>query len=131
MVGSEQFVLQNPDLQHQKNPVHFPNIKFMGSNKDPPEINSLCKQLPKVKCQLCYWHAIKYIKEWLGENQPPAAYNAPCAHNAFSFIDPTWVPGVTRNDIDEHLDGCDIEKGADLQGGTLYSIENCHGMSEF
>ena len=109
MVGSKQFVLRNPDLQHQKNPVHFPNIKFMGSNKDPSEINSLCKQLPKVKCQLCYWHAIKYIEEWLGENQPPAAYNAPCAHNAFSFIDPTWVSGMTRGDIDEYLDGCDIE----------------------
>ena len=46
---------------------HFPNIKFMGSEK-VSEINSLCKQLPKVKHQLCYWHAIKYIEEWLGEN---------------------------------------------------------------
>ena len=73
------------------------------------KISSLPKQLPKVKHQLCYWHAIKYIEEWLGENQPPAAYNAPCAYNAFSFIDPTWVSGMTRGDIDEYLDGCDIE----------------------
>lgn len=36
----------------------------------------------------------------------------------FSFIDPTWAPGVTRGDIEEYLDGRDIEDGADIQGGV-------------
>ena len=99
-----------------------PNIKFTGSDKDPSEINSCCKQVPDAKHQLCYWHAIKYIEECLSENKPPTTYNATCANCTFDFIDPTWVPGVTRGNVEEYLDGRDIEDGANMQGGTRTSI---------
>ena len=107
-----------------------PNVKITGSDKDPSKINSCCKQVPDAKHQLCYWHAIKYIEECLSENKPPAAYNATCANCTFDFIDPTWVPGVTRGNVEEYLDGRDIEDGADMQGGTRTSILDIGKVSQ-
>ena len=107
-----------------------PNIKFTGSDKDPSEINSCHKQVPDAKHQLCYLHAIKYIEEHLSENKPPVTYNATHANCTFDFIDPTWVPGVTRGNIEEYLDGRDIEDGANAQGGTHTSILDIRKVSQ-
>jgi len=89
---------------------------FTLSDKDPSEINAFRISVSKVKHQLCYWHGIRYIEERLAEDKPPAAYDPRKAQNVFGFIDPTWAPGVTR-DIEEYMDGRDMETGANIQGG--------------
>jgi hypothetical protein len=65
-----------------------------------------------AKHQLCCWHAIEYVKGRLAENIPPAMYDPRKAHVIFSFIDPTWAPGVTEGWLEEgvHLDDTEIER---------------------
>ena len=94
-----------------------PHIKFTLSDKDPSEINAFRLVIVQAKHQLCCWHAERYIEERLKEDKPPAWYDPRNAHMIFSFIDPTWAPGVTHGNIEEYLDGRDIEDGADIQGG--------------
>lgn len=95
-----------------------PNVKFTLSDKDPSEIDSFRMKMVGAKHQLCYWHGVRYIEERLGEDKPPAYYDPRKANLVFSFIDPTWAPGVTRGDIEEYFDGRDIEGSADMQGGV-------------
>jgi MULE transposase domain. len=45
-----------------------PNIMFTLSDKELSEINAFQVKLLQAKHQLCYWHAIRYIEERLGEN---------------------------------------------------------------
>ncbi|KAJ7914536.1 hypothetical protein B0H13DRAFT_2232112 [Mycena leptocephala] len=66
-----------------------PNIMFTLSDKEPAEINACRAKIVRAKNQLCYWHAITYIEERLGENKPPARYDPRKAHKIFDFIDPT------------------------------------------
>jgi hypothetical protein len=73
--------------------------KFTLSDKDISEINVLHSTWPAAKHQSCYWHAMEYVEKRLGEDKPPGSYDAKKAHAHFAFIDPTWVPGVTRPDI--------------------------------
>ncbi|TFK45179.1 hypothetical protein OE88DRAFT_1649504, partial [Heliocybe sulcata] len=82
-----------------------------------------CKVFPGAKHQICYWHAIKYIEERLTTNKPPAAYDPRKAHKVFSFIDPTWAPGVTQGDVKEYLDGRDVEADGNEQGGVREHLE--------
>lgn len=106
-----------------------PNIKFTLSDKDPSEINACRTSVSKAKHQLCYWHGIKYIEERLTEDKPPAAYDPRIAHEVFKFIDPTWAPGVTRGNVDEYMDGRDVENGADVQGGARKQLQDIHPVS--
>ena len=103
-----------------------PNIKFTLSDKDPSEINACCTSISKAKHQLCSWHGVRYIEERLAEDKPPAAYDPQKAQGVFEFIDPTWAPGVTRGDINEYMDGHDVEKGADVQGGIRKQLQGIH-----
>ena len=103
-----------------------PNILFTLSNKDPSEINACRASLIKAKHQLCYWHGVRYIDARLAKDKPPAVYDLWKAHEVFSFIDPTWAPGVTCGEIKEYFDGCDIEAGANIQGGTQKQLEEIH-----
>ncbi|KAI3613244.1 hypothetical protein WG66_001468 [Moniliophthora roreri] len=64
------------------------NIVFTLSDKDMSEINACQSELPDVKHQLCYWHAICYIE---------------------NFIDPTWAPGVTLGWLEEGVHEADVE----------------------
>jgi hypothetical protein len=109
--------------------VRCPNIMFTLSDKDPSEIKACRISLPKAKHQLCYWHGIKYIEERLAEDKPPASYDPRNAHGVFDFIDPTWAPGVTRDDIEEYMDGRDIESGENIQGGIRRELEQIHMVS--
>lgn len=106
-----------------------PNIKFTLSDKDPLEINACRTSLYKAKHQLCYWHGVRYIDERLAEDKPPAAYDPRTAHTVFEFIDPTWAPGVTRGDVDEYMDGRDVEEGADIQGGVRKQLQDIRQVS--
>ncbi|KAF7978602.1 hypothetical protein HWV62_45332 [Athelia sp. TMB] len=100
-----------------------PNIEWTLSDKDPSEINA-CRKAINKKHQLCYWHATRYIEERLAEDKLPAAYDPRKAHAVFAFIDPTWAPGVTRGPVAEYLDGRDVEKGGDMQGGTRRELNS-------
>ncbi|TFK47321.1 hypothetical protein OE88DRAFT_1636709 [Heliocybe sulcata] len=100
---------------------HAPNVKFTLSDKDT-EINACRTVMPKAKHQLCYWHALKYVRERLSKNKPPAAYDPRKAHGVFGFIDPTWAPRVTRGEIEEYLDGRDVELHGERDGGVRESI---------
>ena len=62
-----------------------------------------------ARSQLCYWHAIKYLEKQLAEDKPPAKYNPHTAHKAFTFIDPTWVPGVTSGWLEDSIHKDDVE----------------------
>ena len=98
---------------------------FTLSDKDPSEINACRISVSKAKHQLCYWHSIRYIEERLAQDKPPAAYDPRKAHNVFDFIDPTWAPGVTH-DVEEYMDGRDMETGANIQGGIRKQLEQIH-----
>jgi hypothetical protein len=95
-----------------------PNIKFIQTDKDPSEITSSHTAIWKSKHQLHYWHGIHYIEERFAEDKPPVAYDPQIAHGVFDFIAPTWAPGVTCGNVEEYMDGCDVEEGADVQGGV-------------
>lgn len=69
---------------------------FTLSDKDTSECGAV---FDKAKHQLCYWHAIHYLEERLGEDRPSAAYDGRRAKKFRDFIDPTWVPGVTNGPI--------------------------------
>ena len=63
------------------------------SDKDWSEINALRAVFPTAKHQLCFWHALKAIKERLQvSKRQPAKYDALHAIAEFSWIDPTFVP---------------------------------------
>ncbi|KIJ31165.1 hypothetical protein M422DRAFT_186329 [Sphaerobolus stellatus SS14] len=81
--------------------IKCPNVAFTLSDKDTSEINAFAAVFEKAKHQLCYWHAIRYLEERLGEDKPPAAYDGRRAHKIHNFIDPTWAPGVTNGHIVE------------------------------
>jgi hypothetical protein len=50
---------------------HCTNVEFTLSNKDTDEIVAMQGSWIKAKKhQLCYWHAITYIEEWLAEDKP-------------------------------------------------------------
>lgn len=82
-----------------------PNIRFTHSDKDPNEINACRNKVPDAKHQLCLYHCIHYIEERLGQSTPPAAYDGRLAHRVFTFIDPTWGPGVDNGNAEESYDG--------------------------
>ncbi|KZT21979.1 hypothetical protein NEOLEDRAFT_1150272 [Neolentinus lepideus HHB14362 ss-1] len=108
---------------------HCSNVKFTLSDKDWSKIQAFHKVFPDMKHQICYWHAIKYIGERLTENKPPAAYDPWKAHTMFSFIDLTWAPGVTRGDIEEYLDGQDVEEDGNEQGGVQELLKTLREVS--
>ena len=76
------------------------NIKHLGVNpeytltdKDWSEINAMQLVWPSAKHQLCFWHALRALKQRLAKlAERPGAYNAEEAHNEFEFIDPTFLP---------------------------------------
>lgn len=74
--------------------VLCPNILLFLSDKDLSEINACQKEAPEISHQLCSWHAVRYIEQHLSENRPPRPYDPRKANRTFSFIDPTWAPGV-------------------------------------
>ncbi|KAG6917946.1 hypothetical protein DXG01_017130, partial [Tephrocybe rancida] len=99
---------------------HCPNIHFAHTDKDKSEINAIHAVLPYAKSQLCYWHAIKYLCECLAEDKLPTKYDPRRAHQLFSFIDPTWAPGVAAPGIEDgvHEDDVDLDKNTNIPDPT-------------
>lgn len=90
-----------------------PNIEFTLSDKDLTEINGFRAEIPHARHQLCYWHAITYIEERLAQDKPPAAYSAIRANQVFTFIDPTWVPGISSGWLEDGVHESDADSDID------------------
>lgn len=101
------------------------NIAFTLSDKDITEINAFRVEIPQARHQLCYWHAIRYIEERLAENKPPSPYSAIRAHEIFDFIDPTWVPGISSESVQDGVHSNDLSSAkGDFERGTGTSLVN-------
>jgi hypothetical protein len=74
---------------------YCPKIAAIHLDKDPTELSAIHVVFPNARSQLCYWHAIQYLKKRLAEDKPPAKYDPRIAHKEFTFVDPTWAPGIT------------------------------------
>lgn len=67
--------------------------EFTLSDKDWSEINAMGLTWPDAKHQLCFWHAVRAIKQHLCKNkETPAVYDAFAARREFSFIDLDFIP---------------------------------------
>lgn len=67
--------------------------EFTLTDKDWSEINVMGLTWPDAKHQLCFWHAIRALKQRLCKNkETPAVYNAAAARQEFPFIDPAFIP---------------------------------------
>ncbi|KIJ37291.1 hypothetical protein M422DRAFT_50584 [Sphaerobolus stellatus SS14] len=61
--------------------------------------------IANAKHQLCFWHALRAVKQSLAKNKSmPVHYNRESAHAVFNFIDPLFIPqaqqkpGATKMD---------------------------------
>lgn len=67
--------------------------EFTLSDKDWSEINAMGVIWPNAKHQLCFWHAVRALKQRLCKNkETPAQYDAAAANREFPFIDINFVP---------------------------------------
>ncbi|KAI9059933.1 hypothetical protein FKP32DRAFT_1760738 [Trametes sanguinea] len=67
--------------------------EFTLSDKDWSEINAMDAVWPEAKHQLCFWHALRALKQRLCKSKDsPAPYDAAEAKRHFAFIDPEFVP---------------------------------------
>ena len=65
---------------------------------------------PNAKHQLCFWHALRALKQRLAKNKDtPAPYDGDAAHQLFEFIDPTFVP-VGQQDNSSAQPMCESHK---------------------
>ena len=72
--------------------------EFTLSDKDWSEINAMNAVWPSAKHQLCFWHALRAVKQRLSKTkETPAPYNPDTARKEFSFIDRDFVPLSQRN----------------------------------
>ena len=104
---------------------HCPNIKFTLSDKDVSEISAFQTIIPKAEHQLCYWHAVKYIEDRLAKDKPPAHYDPRKAYAVFTFIDPTWAPGVTDGWLEDGVHKNDVKKPAIITKQVSSETEVC------
>jgi hypothetical protein len=86
-----------------------PNVMNVHVDKDPTELSAIRIVFCNAKAQLCYWHAIRYLEQRLAEDKPPAKYDPRITHKVFTFIDPTWAPGVTSGWLEDGVHEDDVE----------------------
>lgn len=73
--------------------------EFTLSDKDWSEINAMRATWPEAKHQLCFWHALRALKQRLAKKKDtPAPYDSEAAHREFNIIDPAFVPLGQRCD---------------------------------
>ena len=76
------------------------DAKVTHSDKDRSEINAFSNVFPHAKHQLCFWHVLRAVKQWLAIlHHQPAPYNATQATSEFSFIIPTCLPIAQRSQL--------------------------------
>ncbi|OSC99965.1 hypothetical protein PYCCODRAFT_1342865, partial [Trametes coccinea BRFM310] len=82
------------------------NPEFTLSDKDWSEINAMQATWTTAKHQLCFWHALRAVKQRLSKNKAtPAPYDPEEAHHNFSFIDPQFVPLAQQKHTDATASG--------------------------
>src|SRR5271169_6238305 len=81
-----------------------PSVRFTLSDKELGEVRAMRTAFPKAKHVLCFWHAIRTLETRLADNSAPGSYDPRAAARKFSFIDPTWAPGVTGTERNNVLD---------------------------
>lgn len=75
------------------------NPEFTLSDKDWSEINAMRATWPNAKHQLCFWHALRALKQRLSKTKDtPAVYDAVSAKREFDFIDTSFVPAAQQAD---------------------------------
>lgn len=75
------------------------NPEFTLTDKDWSEINAMRSTWPDAKHQLCFWHALRALKQRLSKTKDtPAMYDAVAAKQEFSFIDSCFVPAAQQAD---------------------------------
>lgn len=85
-----------------------PNVKFTLSDKEKCEIDACQRAFPDAKHQCCIWHMLHYIEGRLAKDEATIPYDPRLAHGHFSFIDPTWCPGVAA---DPEVAKAELESG--------------------
>lgn len=66
--------------------------EFVHTDKDMVEI-AMARTVWNVKHQLCSWHLLKAVREWLSQSKlATTPYRPLRAQAQFSFIDPTFTP---------------------------------------
>ena len=62
------------------------NPKFTLSDKDWSEINAMHSVWPTAKHQLCFWHALRAVKQHLAKNrEAPGPYDANSEHHGYAI----------------------------------------------
>ena len=96
--------------------------EFTLTDKDWSEINAMRATWPEAKHQLCFWHALRVLKQRLAKKKDtPAEYNAEAAHQKFSFIDTAFVPLGQRVDSSA-LEACIVFKMIQTRWIHTYTI---------
>lgn len=74
------------------------NPEYTLTDKDWSEINAMRAVWPHTKHQLCFWHALRALKQRLAKNKTtPAFYNVESDLGEFSFISRAFVPTGQRD----------------------------------
>jgi hypothetical protein len=78
--------------------------EFILTDKDQSEINAVNSVWPNTKHQLCFWHALRAVKQWLCQNKTtPAFYDPKKVQEdpAFKFIDECFIPKGQYTGLDK------------------------------
>jgi hypothetical protein len=89
-VGAKQLILTRFLNKLKKRGV---SPEFTLSDKDWSEINAMRETWPDAKHQLCFWHALRAIKQRLCKNsETPGSYDWLEVKKEFSFVSSIFVP---------------------------------------
>ncbi|KAI0338852.1 hypothetical protein BDW22DRAFT_1337423, partial [Trametopsis cervina] len=80
------------------------NPEYTLTDKDWSEINAMHKVWPLAKHQLCFWHALRALKQRLSKNKEvPSLYNVEAARREFTYIKTSFVPVMQQNPINPSI----------------------------
>ncbi|GJE92122.1 hypothetical protein PsYK624_082750 [Phanerochaete sordida] len=95
-VGSKQLVLESFLKLLKGRGIH---PEYVLTDKDWSEINAMGSVWPCAKHQLCFWHALRAVKQRLAKlRERPKRYNVEAAHARFEFISLSFVPLAQQAD---------------------------------
>ena len=78
------------------------NPEYTLTDKDWSEINAMRATWPHSKHQLCFWHALRALKQRLAKNkETPRYYDVNAARKEFPYIRATFVPAEQQIQVDQ------------------------------
>ncbi|PCH36008.1 hypothetical protein WOLCODRAFT_81724 [Wolfiporia cocos MD-104 SS10] len=96
--GTKQTVLEGFLRELKKRRV---DPEYTLTDKDWSEINVMHAIWPNAKHQLCFWHALRALKQRLTKSKEnPAPYDVISAQEEFSFINTDFLPEMQRRTSD-------------------------------